>query len=283
MSAVPAPDLDAAARELCEQQQAEFLGPLGQGAFKSAYLARTGGGQYVALKLALISGPPDRLLRETDALRACEHQAISTLLNAFPFAYGRFTIWVVIEEFLPGGTLELRLKNGAMPPLEVRALGVRLADALAHLHPRRLVHRDIKPANIMFREDGSAVLTDFGIVRMLDAPSLTKAFLAQGPGTPAYAAPEQLLNEKALIDWRTDQFGLALVLVECLTGRHAYAAPGESIHDAIGAVGSRRALPVESTQALNTLGFGFLAQALEPWPNARFRRPPQFLEAFDQN
>jgi len=246
-------------------------------------LAETLQGLPLALKLALISGPPDRVLRETDALRACEHPAISKLLDAFAYQFGSFTFWVVVEEFLSGGTLEKRLANGVLRPDEVRALGLRLADVLSHLHPRRLVHRDIKPANIMFRDDGTAVLTDFGIVRMLDAPSLTKAFLAQGPGTPAYAAPEQLTNEKALIDWRTDQFGLAIVLAECLTGRHPFISGGCSIHDAIVAVASRQPLPTESADALGKAGFACLVQALEPWPTARYRRPAQFIEALNQH
>lgn len=276
------PDLEAAARSLCNQRQLEFVKPLGRGAFKSAYLAKTNAGLPLALKLALISGPFDRMLRETEALRACEHVAIAKLLDAFAYPFQNSMLWVVVEEFLPGGTLETRQELGVISPSDVRALGIRLADALAHLHPRKLVHRDIKPANIMFRSDGNAVLTDFGIVRVLDAPSLTKEFLQQGPGTPAYAAPEQLTNEKALIDWRTDQFGLAVVLAECLLGRHPYMSGNKSLHEAIYLVASKQTLPDETVNELISAGFKCLLQALAPWPTSRYRRPAQFIEALNQ-
>jgi serine/threonine protein kinase len=188
-------------------------------------------------------------------------------------------LWVVVEEYLAGGTLQDLQATQRLNGTEVKDLGIALAEVLEHLHERRLVHRDIKPANILFREDGTPVLTDFGIVRMLDQPTLTQAFLAMGPGTPAYAAPEQLTNEKALIDWRTDQFGLALVLAECLIGRHAFCEEGRTVHDAIVAVSARAALPESTVRELTATGFGCLVTALQPWPVSRYRRPAQFIEA----
>ena len=275
-----APDLTAAAVALCKQRNFEFCGDLGKGAFKSAYLAKTGTDAF-ALKLAVISGSPDRLIRETTALQGCSHLSVARVLEAFPYKYGSLTMWVVMEEFLDGGTLEQRLKDGPLPPDEVRAIGLSLAEVLKHLHERRLVHRDIKPANILFR-GGIPVLTDFGIVRMLDQPSLTHAFLAMGPGTPAYAAPEQLTNEKALIDWRTDQFGLAIVLSECLTGYHPYLTTGRSIHEAIVALSAKQEMPHSTRDELVRLGFGSLVQALKPWPIARYRKPAHLIDALKQ-
>ena len=92
-----------------------------------------------------------------------------------------------VEEYLPGGTLAERFAAGRMEHPLIRNIGLSLADALDHLRGRNLVHRDIKPANILFRTSDTAVLTDFGIVRMLDAPSLTQDFLPQDqpPAIPA--------------------------------------------------------------------------------------------------
>ena len=276
-----APDLTAAAVALCKQRGLEFGGELGKGSFKSAYLAKAGGGTF-ALKLAVVTGAPDRLIRETAALQGCAHPSVAKLLDAFPHQHNGLALWVVVEEFLSGGTLEDRLKAGVLPRDEVRTIALSLAEVLQHLHERRLVHRDIKPANVLFRADGVAVLTDFGIVRMLDQPTLTHAFMAMGPGTPAYAAPEQLTNEKALIDWRTDQFDLAIVLAECLTGHHPFLETGRSLHDAIVAVSAKQEMPQSSRDELNALAFGCLTQALKPWPIARFRKPAQFIEALKQ-
>lgn len=276
-----APDLSAAAFDLCTQRGYEFGGELGKGAFKSAYLAKTATDTF-ALKLAIISGAPDRLIRETAALQGCAHAGIAKLLEAFPYSHNGLTLWVVREEFLSGGTLEQRLRAGVLRPEEVRRIGVSLAEVLEHLHERRLVHRDIKPANVLFRADDAPVLTDFGIVRMLDQPSLTAGFLAMGPGTPAYAAPEQLTNEKALIDWRTDQFDLGIVLAECLTGQHPYIQPGRSVHDAIVAVSAKQEMPRASADQLIALGFPSLVTALKPWPIARYRRPQEFIAALSR-
>lgn len=282
MSAVPQADPQGAAEELCRQRGLKFSGLLGNGAFKKAYLAVAASGDSFAVKLAQMSGPVERLLRETAALQNCVHNNISRLVDAFPFQYAGFNYWVVVEEYLAGGTLERQLTFGVLSPADVRTLGITMAQVLAYLYPMRLVHRDIKPANIMFRADRTPVLTDFGIVRMLDEPTLTHGFFPQGPGTPAYAAPEQLNNEKAMIDWRTDQFDLAIVLAECLTGHHPYLVPGRSIQDAIVAIAAKQTMPAASAATLTGLGFGCLVQALKPWPIARFRKPDQLIHALQQ-
>lgn len=277
-------NLDAVAAQICQQCGFEFRGLLGRGAFKSAYLAVSNNAPF-ALKLAAVSGGADRLVREAVALQGCEHPSIAKLLQAYALRHDGHELWVVYEEYLGGGTLEAGLQQWAITPESVRYIGVGLAEALEHLHDKRLVHRDIKPANIMFRGVGDTrpVLTDFGIVRMLDQPTLTHAFMQMGPGTPAYAAPEQLNNEKPLIDWRTDQFGLGLVLAECLLGHHPWAGSGKSIHDAILAVASRQELPAANAQRLHELGFASLTHALEVWPVARYRRPAEFIDALQRN
>lgn len=273
-------DLDEAARVICQQRGLEFQGLLGRGAFKSAYLA-VGNNTPIALKLALVEGASVRLLREATALRDCRHQCIAQIFDTFECTHGSYVLWGVLEEYLGGGTLEQRISSsGLLAPEVVRELGISLAHVLEHLHERRLVHRDIKPANILFRDSSHApVLTDFGVVRMLDQPSLTRDFLGMGPGTPAYAAPEQLNNEKAQIDWRTDQFGLAVVLSECLIGRHPFALPGQGRLEAISAVASKRPLPPHSAEELIAHGFPGLVPALNPWPVARHRRPVDLIAA----
>lgn len=273
-----------AANQICLERGFKFVELLGRGAFKSAFLIKAGD-QQAALKLADAGNGADRLEREVQALRSCGHAHVATIHEAFFYQFQDMRLWVVIEEYLAGGTMEARLNHG-MPSTEiVRHLGVRLADVLGHLYERSLVHRDIKPANILFRDGGNEpVLTDFGIVRMLDSPTLTADFAAMGPGTPRYAAPEQLTNEKYLIDWRTDQFGLAVVLAECLLGRHPFQAnDSESVREAIIKVASKAALPTTSREELITAGFSSLVQALSVWPVSRFRRPADLILALQNN
>ncbi|MFZ2652237.1 MAG: serine/threonine-protein kinase [Burkholderiaceae bacterium] len=279
---MPTPDLRLAAEELCTQRAHRFVRELGRGAAKCAYLVETPTG-FAALKIAALGHSPERLLREAAALQTCAHTSIATLLEAFPYRFGNIGLWVVVEEYLAGGTLQDRLLKSLLLPDEARSIGLCLADVIKHLQERRLVHRDIKPANILFRDDPLVpVLTDFGIVRMLDEPTLTRGFMGIGPGTPAYASPEQLNNEKPQIGWRTDQFGVAVVLAECLTGHHPFVPRGGTLHDAIAAVATKAHPQAWCIDELKVFGFGCLEQALQPWPISRYRRPDDFIAALRQ-
>jgi len=76
----------------------------------------------------------------------------------------------------------------------------------------------------MFRSGSdNPVLVDFGLVRALDDSSITQSWLMMGPGTPYFASPEQLNNDKYLISWLSDQFSLALTTAFALTSRHPFA------------------------------------------------------------
>lgn len=268
------------ATEICGQLDAKIICSLGAGAFKHVYLVEINGRQF-ALKVAPVSGElKARFEREITALRECDHPAIAKILASHLATFGSNQFWVILEEFLPIGTLADLAKNTSFSQDDIRHLGIVLAGALAHLFERSFVHRDIKPANILFRTPLEPVLTDFGIVRMLGEQSLTQDFMAQGPGTPRYAAPEQLLNEKSSIDWRTDQFGLALVLAELLLGQHAFLAPDHShVRDAVMSVANREPLPTNNRERLEDMGFDCLVKALSPWSVQRFRKPEEFLKA----
>ncbi|MCR9243481.1 MAG: serine/threonine-protein kinase [bacterium] len=92
--------------------------------------------------------------------------------------------------------------------------GEQLAGALAAAHAEGLLHRDVKPTNVMLRRDGTALLTDFGLVRDEESALMTRsgAFL----GTPAYASPEQLAGDQ--VDERSDVYSLGATLYHGLAG-----------------------------------------------------------------
>lgn len=265
---------------ICKQLDAKLIRSLGNGAFKQAYLIERNGAQF-ALKVAPVSGDlKARFERELSALSGCDHPSIAKIIASSSITHGGQECWIIVEEFLPGGTLSELVGCGPLDLAAIRRIGVTIAGALGHLFERGFVHRDIKPANILFRTSLEPVLTDFGIVRVLGDVSLTQDFLAQGPGTPMYAAPEQLLNEKCSIDWRTDQFGLALVLAELLLGHHAFQEdPHANVRDAIMRVAGRKSLPPGSQQRLMDCGFGCLVKALSVWPVKRYRKPEEFEQA----
>lgn len=270
------------AQAYCLAHELSYRKPIGTGASKHAFLVEGSAGP-VALKIAdIFVSQTDRLVRETDTLRSCNHLGIARIHSAQRFAWGAGQYWVVIEEYLGGGTLDEQVRSGVIDHAGLLVIARKLASVIGYLQSMSLVHRDIKPANIMFRSSLlEPVLTDFGIVRVLNAPSLTQDFLQQGPGTPFYAAPEQLNNDKALIDWRTDQFCLAASIAHCVLAHHPFQLPSESPHDAIARVARRESLPPPNLEALKRYGFEPLGKAMHAWPVGRYCTPVEFTESLD--
>ena len=123
-------------------------------------------------------------------------------------------------ELVPGNSLEKLMGTGT--PVNVQpALSILrpVADALDHAHREGVVHRDIKPANILVRPDGKVKITDFGIARVV-SQTLTKTGMTTG--TPAYMSPEQIMSSK--VDGKADQFSLAVMAYELLSGRKPFEA-----------------------------------------------------------
>jgi len=123
-------------------------------------------------------------------------------------------------EHLPGETLDDKIKK-KLSIKQVLGITKQVAAALDFAHKKGIVHRDVKPDNILFREDGTAVLTDFGIARA--AKSETK-MTATGTviGTPHYMSPEQAQGQ-AIGPW-SDLYSLGIVLFEMLSGEVPFDA-----------------------------------------------------------
>lgn len=118
----------------------------------------------------------------------------------------------VIEEYISGTTLqELLDKRGRLAEAQVRDIALQLTEALAVLHKQKIIHRDIKPANIILRENGQAVLIDFGAARVLTREGARDTCIL---GTPYFAPPEQY--GFAATDVRSDFYALGMTLRELL-------------------------------------------------------------------
>ncbi|MFG0316382.1 MAG: protein kinase, partial [Planctomycetota bacterium JB042] len=122
-----------------------------------------------------------------------------------------------------GPSLATRLKDGPMAPREAAVVVRRLAAALDYAHGEGVIHRDVKPANVLLDEDGTPLLTDFGLARTHDDES---SLTVDGHpiGSPAYMAPEQAAGDAGRIGPRTDVHALGAVLYALVTGRPPYAA-----------------------------------------------------------
>jgi serine/threonine-protein kinase len=123
----------------------------------------------------------------------------------------------LVTEYLGGGSLRSMLdQSGLLSQSQTLVVGLQTARALAHAHLRGLVHRDVKPGNLLFDEEGRLRLADFGLARALAEASWTEPSGSMA-GSTRYASPEQALGRR--LDGRSDVYSLALILVECVTGR----------------------------------------------------------------
>lgn len=200
---------------------------IGRGGSATVYLAEhLRLGRKVALKLLHPELSKDetfreRFIREAQAAATLHHPNIVTVFDA-----GEFEDLLYMSMLYVEGTDLSRLLKREGPMQADRAVWVasRVADGLDAAHGRGFVHRDVKPANILIAEgrvgeQGRVYLSDFGIakpVRALGGPTRTGQFV----GTIDYVAPEQIMGGP--VDGRADQYSLACVLCECLTGEAAF-------------------------------------------------------------
>jgi serine/threonine protein kinase len=162
----------------------------------------------------------ERFYREAKAAGKLSHPNIVTIYGAGE-ENGRYYIAM---EFLEGQDLQNVLRvRGAMPVQEAISIVLQICDALAYAHQQGVIHRDIKPDNIQVLAGGVVKLTDFGIARLMNEPSITSD--GQVFGTPSYMSPEQVAGKP--LDHRTDIFSLGVVLYEILVGRKPFV--GDSV------------------------------------------------------
>jgi serine/threonine protein kinase len=124
-------------------------------------------------------------------------------------------LWLIMQ-FIPSITLAAVLEEGGpLQPNEAAKVGSEVASALAAAHAVGIVHRDVKPGNILIADDGSAMISDFGIARALGDATLTSSGMIHG--TPAYLAPEVARGSEA--DFASDVFSLGSTLYSAMEGR----------------------------------------------------------------
>jgi len=199
----------------------EIEGKIGEGAMATVYLATQRSlERKVALKImssALAADPAfcERFLREGKNLARLSHPQTVTIHDIANVG----DLYYMAMEYLPNGTLKQRIAAGMSAEQSLTYLR-QIASALGYAHAQDLVHRDVKPANILFRTDGAAVLSDFGIAKSLDdRTQFTQAGFALG--TPNYMSPEQARGLE--IDGRADLYALGVVFYEMLAGKLPYS------------------------------------------------------------
>ena len=193
---------------------------LGHGGMATVYLAvQESLGREVALKVllpALAQHPvaTERFLREARFAAQLHHPNIVAIHEVGVHAGNPY----MAMAYMPGGTVAQTTQGQDDPNFALHIIR-DIAKALDFAHRQGVVHRDVKPENILRRDDGSCVLSDFGIAHALAAQTgLTDE--GTSVGTPHYMSPEQLRGEK--VDGRADLYSLGVVFYQLLTGDLPY-------------------------------------------------------------
>ena len=245
--------------------------PLGSGATANVCLCeRVSDKQQVVLKILKGdgSGDSDLLSRFVQEYFAASSIDSPYVAKVFEHGFTESHAYIVMEYF-PSGDLRARMARDR-PSLEESFIIVgSILSALTSVHAAGIIHRDLKPANVMFREDGTIALVDFGSARR-DADPVAKTLAGVVIGTPYYLSPEQALGGTA--DERSDLYSVGVMLYELLTGQRMYAAAS-----LVGLFEMHKNAPIPKLPENLSRHQGFLERLVSKKPDERY---PSAAEAF---
>lgn len=212
-----------------------------------------------------------RLMREAHAAGVLSHPNIVTIYDILQEPTTAF----ILMEFVDGFCLDKLLTETANEKQWILSILRQSAEALDCAHACGVVHRDIKPANIMVTRDGRAKIADFGVAR-IQSQALTQT--GQILGTPEYMSPEQISGKA--VDGRSDQFSLAVIAYEVLSGHKPFAAA--SLPALIFRIVTAQPEPVQQWNPSLTPGIdNVLRCALAKTPDSRFATCKDFILALE--
>jgi len=260
-----------------------ITGELGRGAMGVVYRAQDPTiGRVVAIKTIRIGQFTDpaelkhvreRMMREAQAAGMLSHNNIVTIYDILEETDTAY----IFMEYVDGETLEkILLADTPIDQQLITWILRQAAEALDYAHARGIVHRDIKPANIMVRKDGVAKIADFGIARV-QSQSMTQT--GQVLGTPNYMSPEQISGKP--VDGKADQYSLAVMLYEVLTGQKPFVA--DSLPTLLFKVVSEAPAPMPRLNpTLSPQIDEVLQRALAKNPADRFSTCAEFVRALER-
>jgi serine/threonine-protein kinase len=206
-------------KTLDKYQITERIGHGGMGDVYKAYdpdLARDVVIKVMLPHLALDDNFSARFRREAQAIASLRHPNVIQI-----YGFGQQdAICYMVMEYIPGCDLRIKMheiwgKNEKMSISTALRIFSNIGAALSYAHNNNVLHRDVKPSNVMLNSSGEAILTDFGLAKIMAG---TENKDSTSIGTPAYMAPEKA-NQEYPIDHRADIYSLGVVLYEMLTGQ----------------------------------------------------------------
>ena len=207
----------------------EITRELGHGGMGAVFLAEDPViGRRVAIKLIRLddagSAEQQRMLaqgflKETRLAGVLHHPGVVGVFDA-----GRQdNLAYIVMEFIDGQTLDGVLRSQPAPDMAIKLdICRQAARVLDYAHAHGVIHRDIKPTNLLVQHDGAVKICDFGIAKVMQSTEFTMTQAGMAVGTPEFMSPEQVLGQA--LDGRSDQWSLAVVAYEMVTGARPFHA-----------------------------------------------------------
>ncbi|MCC6906269.1 MAG: protein kinase [Anaerolineae bacterium] len=217
---------DLAGKVIGKYQLHERVGRGGMAEVYKGYQASLD--RFVAIKILhpFLGDDPEFRQRFESEARNVAQLRHPNIVQVYDFEFDpQREVYYMVMEYVDGPTLRTDLMQYQFEGRLIAAedairIAYDVASALAYAHSRHMIHRDIKPAHIILDSSGRTVLTDFGIARIINGPTMTAS--GSMVGTPAYMSPEQGLGQSG--DHRSDIYSLGVVLYQMLTGSPPYDA-----------------------------------------------------------
>ncbi|WP_406737005.1 protein kinase domain-containing protein [Thioclava sp. GXIMD4215] len=240
------------------------------------YMAESLDGLRVALKIPSAEMAEDPTFRagflaEEWAARRVRSDHVLRVPEAGPRSY-----LFAVSEWIEGQSLRQWMTDHPQPELpQLRAILGQIIQGLRALHRRNMIHQDLRPENIMIDRQGTVKIIDLGSVAVTGVERTTAGGFGAQAGTYQYTAPEYLSGDQ--VSWRSDQYALAVITYEMLTGRLPYGAKVARIRSRKDQAALRYAPARDDLSGVPDWMDPALKRACHPDPSRRYDALSEFL------
>lgn len=256
----------------------KIINLIGTGSFGAVYKAEKNGHSY-AIKIIrtdiLHSSAKARLDSEIKAIQKVQHPNVVKLHEHGTFTENAFEYVYIVMDLVEGVTLTSSIGN--VDETTAVTLAKSILQTIHSVHEDGVIHRDLKPENIMVKLDGTPVILDLGLAKLVDYTSITQT--GERLGTYYYMSPEQITDSKN-IDERSDYFAIGIILYQLVTGVLPYDAMNlPALVDQIKNVYPKN--PTQLNPALSNNFENVLLKMLEKDPYRRYQNTQDIVNALE--